>query len=589
MKKKLISLLEVIIPVLLFMVLVITEPFYSPDAFMCDSLYSKMEGTDRRIKIITVDEETLEAYGNFEEWSREKIANLIELLCADKEHMPSVIALDFLFTGETDKPGDGLLVQACKNGCPVIVASNLVYRGKTEKTGSDIRFNKWNVELVETPYEALDEQVKSGFTNAYLAQDGKVRYTKLYETMGKERIDSLAWLVYEEFLTGQGLTPKMPRLDARGLMHFSFSGVVGEYSHLSLSEVLKGNIPASEFEDCIVFVGAYAPGFQDAYMTAAERDSQMYGVEIQANIVQALLDGKTAVPASVLWYIVIAGMVLAVFFFVARKQKLLPVVIEAIVLMVGHVLIGKFLAGKGYTITQIYFVLILVMGVLYQIIGKYVAEKLRRRKLLSTFKKYVAHQVVDELAKDDSFKLRLGGEKRDIAVLFVDIRGFTPLSERLAPEEVVKVLNEYLNLTTSCILRNEGMLDKFIGDATMAVFNAPIDLEDYTYKAVKTALDMQAGAKKLRQDVSFGIGVNCGEAVVGNIGCEFRMDYTAIGDTVNTAARLESRAPKGEILISEQVYERVKDRVEAEYVGEMELKGKSNIVKTYRVIKEKES
>ena len=141
------------------------------------------------------------------------------------------------------------------------------------------------------------------------------------------------------------------------------------------------------------------------------------------------------------------------------------------------------------------------------------------------------------------------------------------------------------------------MLDKFIGDATMAVFNAPFNLDDYVFRAVKTALDMRSGADELSEKllkqfgkkVSFGIGVHCGEAVVGNIGCEFRMDYTAIGDTVNTAARLESRAGAGEILISQAVYEILKDRITVEEVGEMALKGKSNAVMTYRVVALKEN
>ena len=152
-------------------------------------------------------------------------------------------------------------------------------------------------------------------------------------------------------------------------------------------------------------------------------------------------------------------------------------------------------------------------------------------------------------------------------------------------------MNEYLNLTTNAIFKHNGTLDKYVGDATMAVFNAPFDLDDYIYRAVCTARDIAAGSEALEKklmerfgkSVSFGIGVNCGDAVVGNIGCDFRMDYTAIGDTVNTAARLESNAKRGQILISQDVYEAVKDRVKVTEVGVIPLKGKSNEVFVYQL------
>ena len=200
--------------------------------------------------------------------------------------------------------------------------------------------------------------------------------------------------------------------------------------------------------------------------------------------------------------------------------------------------------------------------------GYLVGEK-KRWEIMRAFKKYVAPQIVDEVSKGGEFQISLGGERRELAAMFVDIRGFTSLSENLEPEEVVEILNEYLNLTTHAIFKNGGTLDKFIGDATMAVFNAPFDLDDYIYRAVCTARDIVAGAqdledrmeKRFHKKVNFGIGISCGPAVVGNVGCDFRMDYTAIGDTVNTASRLEGKAMAREILISEQVYEALKDRI----------------------------
>ena len=216
---------------------------------------------------------------------------------------------------------------------------------------------------------------------------------------------------------------------------------------------------------------------------------------------------------------------------------------------------------------------------------------IKNKGIINAFKKYVAHEVVEEISKKGDFTIKLGGENRDIAVLFVDIRGFTTMSEILEPEQVVAILNNYLNLTTQAIFKNKGTLDKFVGDATMAVFNSPFDLDDYTFRAVCAAKDIVDGAKDLEEklmrelgrSIGFGVGVNCGPAVVGNIGCEFRMDFTAIGDTVNTAARLEANAKRGQVLISDVVYERVKDRVEVEPIGEIPLKGKSNGVFVYSV------
>ncbi len=261
------------------------------------------------------------------------------------------------------------------------------------------------------------------------------------------------------------------------------------------------------------------------------------------------------------------------------------------VLMVLDLVFVKVMYGNGWIVPTIFLPVCLIVIYLVQMVRRYLAEIMRRRRVINVFKQYVAPQVVDKISKDRDFELVIGGENRHIAVLFVDIRGFTTMSESLKPEEVVEILNEYLGLTTQAIFDNGGTLDKFVGDATMAVFNAPFDLDDYIFRAVATAWDMQAGAEaiveKFRQrygkSVSFGIGINCGNAVVGNIGCDFRMDYTAIGDTVNTAARLESNARPGQILISSEVYEAVKDRVTVTPIGEIPLKGKSKGVFVYQV------
>lgn len=585
------------VPVLLFVIMVLTTPFYAFEARVSDALYARLNGVDRNIKMITVDEETLTEYGNFTDWSREKCADLLELLYRDDTASPAVVGIDFLFVSEADAVNDERLIDACEKAKNTVFATNLVYRGATKLNAQGDRFHdSWNVGMVEEPFGELGTVARGGFANVHIAGDGCVRYTKLTEKFGEQLKESFAYCVYREYVSENGWKEELPKTDNSGKFMFFFSGERGEYAHFSLKDVLDGTIPVKEFKDSIVLVGAYAPGFQDAYVAAVERSAPMYGVEIHANIIQALLEGKTAVAVPHWLYLSSAAAVLYLFFAVARRQKLLTVLIESVALAALHMLAGRFLATNGYTIPQLYFLVVILLIMIYFVIEKYFIERLRRRKVISTLKKYVAPQVVDKLAKEGEFELKLGGEKRNLAVLFVDIRGFTPMSESLEPEEVVSILNEYLALTTKAVLDNEGTLDKFIGDATMAVFNAPFDLDDYVYKALMTALAIRDGSDRLAEKlqerfgktISYGIGVNFGEAVVGNIGCEFRMDYTAIGDTVNTAARLESRAKAGEILISEAVYREVEARIEAEPVGEMELKGKSKPVQVYRLLDVKE-
>ena len=274
-----------------------------------------------------------------------------------------------------------------------------------------------------------------------------------------------------------------------------------------------------------------------------------------------------------------------------RKLKVFPGLIILLVAICAVVGCDVVLNNNGRTYSVIYLPLIAVLSYVYVLALHYLVEKAKKKKILNAFRKYVAPQIVEEIASKGDFEINLGGENRDIAVLFVDIRGFTTMSEALEPEKVVEILNEYLSLTTKSIFDNSGTLDKFVGDATMAVFNSPFDLPDYEYKAVCAALDIVRGGEELEKvlfekygrSVGFGVGVHCGPAVVGNVGCDFRMDFTAIGDTVNTSARLEANAKKGQVLISDVLYERLKDRIEVNEIGQIPLKGKSNGVMVYEV------
>ncbi len=565
-----------------------TTAFITVEQALCDVVYRRPAGSSANIKIIGVDEETLKRYGKLEEWSRVKLAELVELLNSSPDTAPEVIGLDFLLLGEQSEETDDRLVQACAEAKNIVLASNLVYRTEIGAAEDGYYYDEWNVEQVEVPFSELQMVTEQGFVNALHDKDGYIRRAKLKEEYHGKWLESFPYRIAGKYQEQKGDTFVSV---SQSVVQFLFSGSPGEYEKVSLCDVLDDKVDLGAFRGAIVLVGAYAPGMQDEYHVAVERGEQMYGVEIHANITEALLAGKLVknVPDGLVVLLVV--LVFAAYFLLGQKQKLLTVILEGAGIMVLWLAAGLVLKQSGWLLPLSVVETGIPMVMVYFVVVKYVLEKLGRKRMLKAFERYVAPQVVRELSHKDSFEIKLGGERRDIAVLFVDIRGFTTMSERLQPEQVVEILNEYLELTSHAIYKNHGTLDKFIGDATMAVFNAPVNLEDYVYKAVCAAYDMVQGAKQLEKklkeqygnSVQFGIGVNCGPAIVGNIGSERRMDYTAIGDTVNTAARLESNAKQGEILISQAVYEVVQDRILVEPVGELALKGKEQKIMTYRV------
>jgi adenylate cyclase len=221
------------------------------------------------------------------------------------------------------------------------------------------------------------------------------------------------------------------------------------------------------------------------------------------------------------------------------------------------------------------------------------ARSLREKEMIKrAFTRYVAREVVEEVLKDPS-KLMLTGARREVTVLFCDIRGFTPVAERLPPEEVVSLLNEFYTLMIETVFKHDGTLDKFLGDAVMAVFGAPIAHPDHAIRAIRTALDMRNGIAELnerrvtqgKEPIGIGIGLSLGEVVAGTVGTEDRMEYTVIGDSVNLAARLVDNArPAGRILISHRTYDAVRDLVQVKGLGPLKVKGKEEEVEVYEVL-----
>ena len=566
--------------------------FGMTDQMVEDVLYHHAGTVDGNIRIIKIDDRTMKELGNFAEWDRSVYAKLLETLCVSDEIRPAVVGFDILFTGEKDIESDRRFAEICEEYGHVVTGASYVFSKKLvgDEEGT-LLIDPMYIQEKVAAYDALKSVTREGFVNALIdPDDGVIRSAFLYmdETEGT-RSKSFCSAVYEEYMEVIGKEPTYPVHEET--FRFRYSGTASDYENVSLIDVLNGTLPAQTFDDCIVLVGSYAPAMMDSYFVPVDRGQQMYGVEIHANIIQAIMDGKILYDLPGWMNGMIAAVCTLAMLLLCRKQS----VVKTVLICAGVVLIklgaGMWLFDRGYSLENLTVPVFAVLIAICYVALHYYRERKAKQSIERAFNKYVAPQVVKEIAKSGTYELKLGGENRDIAVLFVDIRGFTPLSESLAPEQVVDILNGYLALTTRCIFRHGGTLDKFIGDATMAVFNAPFDTEDYVYKALLAAWDIVQGGNRIEAEyverygkhVGFGVGVNCGPAVVGNIGCDFRMDYTAIGDTVNTAARLESNAPRGKVYISDAVYEKIKDRITVEHIGEIPLKGKSKGIYVYSV------
>lgn len=231
------------------------------------------------------------------------------------------------------------------------------------------------------------------------------------------------------------------------------------------------------------------------------------------------------------------------------------------------------------------------LGALVKSFNRMASELKKKEILKGVFNRYVSPHVADEILKEPE-RIRLGGERRVVTVFFADIRGFTSFSNRMSPEEIVELLNRYFSLITETIFRFEGTIDKFIGDAVMSVFGSPIRSESHLEEGVKAAFAIKKTIEKTNtfresrglSPLHVGIGLDSGEVIVGNMGSHLRMDYTAVGEAVNVASRLTGLARGGEILITELIYEAVKDNIIAEKMPEVWIKGIDAELKLYNIV-----
>ncbi len=446
----------------------------------------------------------------------------------------------------------------------------------------------------------------AGYVNVLPDRDGAIRRTPLVLQYGDGYYPSL---MLETARLGLGLSRSRVRLtaeqqlqlgnhfvptDENGVMHLLYYGGGGTFRRLSAVDVLTGPSPPP-VDGHLVLVGFTALGLMD--VRATPFDAVMPGVEIHATALANLVEGRglrrlaamTLVEA-VAVVLLAACMPLALPRLGAAWGTVLAVGLGAAVVALSHA------AFRWGTLVAILPPLAaLAVGHVGTVTYQVLTEERERRWIKRAFQQYVPAEVVDAVAQNPA-ALAFGGARRTMTVMFSDIRGYTTFAERHPPEEVVAVLHEYMTAMVEVIFRHKGTLDKFVGDAIMALFGAPLADSDHALNACRAAVEMAEMLERLnaqwraagRETLSAGIGISSGEMVVGNLGSSQRFTYTVIGDQVNLAARLEGLtkdlSTRRPIVISEGTYALVRDRVTARPLGSVTVKGKLQAVEIYELV-----
>jgi len=391
-------------------------------------------------------------------------------------------------------------------------------------------------------------------------------------------------------------------VDSSGSVLVNFSGPPGnfnDYGHyVSFDKVVDGSASPDLLKDKVVLIGAYdLTGVNDEQLVTTSFGTQtraMAGVEIHANVVQMLLNALplppnpsrflTAEPPWVLLLIILVlGLATAVG--VARVTVLWGLIGTVIALVLFTFGMSALSSFQNWVPDLFHPWLAIALTYSGVTAYRFLYEDREKRKVTALFGHYLKPEIVAELAKtrggvDDILR---GGERRDITLMFVDIRGFTSMSESMAAGDVTEVVQMYLDHLSGIIFTWDGTLDKYVGDEIMAFWNAPRHQENHALLAIRCAYDCINRGPELQQrllakglpPIRWGIGINSGPAVVGNMGSRSRLQYTALGDTVNTAARFCSHAPAFQVLIGQETYDMCKDYIAVDLVPGVQLKGKS--------------
>lgn len=374
-------------------------------------------------------------------------------------------------------------------------------------------------------------------------------------------------------------------------------GVDSPYLHVAIRDLLGGKLPAADkkaLRGALVLVGSTATGYFDHYPNPFI--SQAPGVEYHANILDNALHGDWLRPQPE-WVEIL--VLLAFIWLPMLLGTALPPAGAAAAfaaLLLGWLVACSMLFTRGWRVDFPVAALALIASFLGQTVDRVLAEGKEKRFIKNLFGQFVAPEVVDDLAKDPA-KVKLGGEKKDMTIFFLDIAHFTTISEKMQPEALIVFLNKYLSALTQVVHEEKGVVDKYIGDCIMAFWNAPMPMPDHRLRGCLAAIACQKTLDKLNEKLEPGmpeipairIGLNSGHVTVGLTGSEKKLQYTVIGDEVNLASRLEgaNKFFGSRIMASEATYEGAKEHVEARELGRVRVVGKETPIRVYELLDKK--
>jgi len=563
-----------------------------------------------KIMLIGIDDPAIEVLGRWP-WSRDYHASLIQAL-SNKKYKPKVIGFDILFTeaDETHPEFDQSLVDQTRE------SGNIVYASFFEE----------DREKIILPFSKLTEVSRQGFINAPPDRDGVTRFFPLFIKWQARYYPSLDFQLIADYLdidyqdveiipgryvnikkSSQG--PFKIPVDQQLRMLINYAGDIERYGGYSAVGILKAAsqleegkppcIPLVTYKDKLVLIGLTATGTADLRATPFSPKSPM--ISVHANVINSILEKNFLVSApNWLNYLIFILLGLGIGLISIRLSPLRSI-LTALGILICYSAINFYLFFQQGFYLEMARPVFVILAIYLVIIGyRYIVEESEKRWVKKAFGHYLPTSIMDEILSDPG-KLRLGGEKRELTVLFSDIRQFTPYCETRQPEEVVSTLNEYFDKMTDVVFKYNGTVDKFIGDALVVIFGAPSKTlqSDHAERACRAALDMLKELKILQEKwqrqgkevLEIGIGINTGEMLVGNMGSSKIMDYTVIGDEVNLASRVQGLTRNYDVkaIITESTYLKVKDIVETRPLGEAKVKGKYKAAVIYELIGPKSS